>query len=160
MSDTRNEGAGRLLSALAPREWSLRRKVALAVLIPIALAAVFGGLRVRTDLAEADSYSASASQVTMLRPAVAYLAAVEHAIVVAREKTAVDDPDRDAAVELVVKAGKDFEKAVDSADLTGDQREAAEGLYERSKQMRSRSATPAATSRSRSSTSCRPPRPR
>ena len=77
MSDTRNEGAeGRLFSALAPREWSLRRKVALAVLIPIALAAVFGGLRVRNDLAEADSFSASASQVTVLRPAAAYLAAV------------------------------------------------------------------------------------
>ena len=88
MSDTRDSGAGSLLSGLAPREWSLRRKVALAVLIPIALAAVFGGLRVRNDLAEADSYSASADQVSVLRPAVTYLNAAETAVVVAREKTA------------------------------------------------------------------------
>ncbi len=137
MSDTRNEGAnGRLFSALAPREWSLRRKVALAVLIPIALAAVFGGLRVRNDLADADSYSASASQVTVLRPAVAYLAAVEHAIVVAREKASADDPDRDAAIKLVVAAGDDFARAVGAADLTSAQKSATDTLLERSGQLR------------------------
>ena len=138
MSDTRNEGADRrLFSALAPREWSLRRKVALAVLIPIGLAAVFGGLRVRNDLAEADSYSSSSSQVTVLRPAVGYLAAVEEAIVVAREKTAADDPDRDAAIKLVVAAGDDFQAAVKSADLTPAQQKAATAVLDRSEQLRS-----------------------
>jgi len=136
MSDTRTEGAGRLFSALAPREWSLRRKVALAVLIPIALAAVFGGLRVRNDLAEADSYSASSSQVTVLRPAVAYLASVESAIVVARQHSAVDDPARDAAIEKVVASGADFDKAVKSADLTKAQKAAATALLDRSAQLR------------------------
>ena len=113
-----------------------RRKVALAVLIPIALAAVFGGLRVRNDLADADSYSASASQVTVLRPAVAYLAAVENAIVVAREKASADDPDRDAAIELVVAAGDEFVDAVQDADLTSAQRAATDTLLERSGQLR------------------------
>ena len=106
MSDTRNEGAqGRLFSALAPREWSLRRKVALAVLIPIALAAVFGGLRVRNDLAEADRLlvrQAGHDPASRGR----YLAAVETAVVVAREKTSTDDPERDAAIELVVRRAR------------------------------------------------------
>jgi signal transduction histidine kinase len=136
MSDTRNEGARRLFSALAPREWSLRRKVALAVLIPIALAAIFGGLRVRNDLSEADSYSQSASQVTVLRPAVAYLNAVETAVVVARQKTVLDDPDRDAAIDKVVAAGKEYLDTVKSAELTAGQREQAQDLYDRSEALR------------------------
>ena len=136
MSDTRNEGATRLFSALAPREWSLRRKVALAVLIPIALAAIFGGLRVRNDLAEADSYSQSSSQVTVLRPAVDYLNAVETAVVVAREKTAVDDPARDAAIDKVVTAGKAYVKTVEAAELTSGQRQQADDLFARSENLR------------------------
>ena len=45
----------------------------------------------------------------MLRPAVAYLAAAEHAAVVAREKTAVEDPARDTAIEAVAAAGAELE---------------------------------------------------
>ena len=56
------------------------------------LAAVFGGLRVQTELEQAANYRDTASQVTVLRPAVAYLAAAEHAAVVAREGTAAEDP--------------------------------------------------------------------
>lgn len=138
MSDTLDKGGPGLLSGLAPREWSLRRKVALAVLIPIALAAVFGGLRVRNDLAEADSYSASAEQVSVIRPAVDYLAAVETAVVVAREKTAADDPDRDAAVEVVITKGEEFAAAMDSAALTAAQREQAASVYDLSEQLRSK----------------------
>jgi signal transduction histidine kinase len=140
MSDTLDTGGRRLFSGLAPREWSLRRKVALAVLIPIALAAVFGGLRVRNDLAEADSYSASAKQVTVLRPAVDYLAAAEAAVVVARERTSADDPDRDAAVEVVKTKGEAFAAAVESAGLTAAQRKQADSVYDLSEQLRSERA--------------------
>jgi len=140
MSDTLDTGGRRLFSGLAPREWSLRRKVALAVLIPIALAAVFGGLRVRNDLAEADSYSASAKQVTVLRPAVDYLAAVETAVVVAREKTSITDPARDAAVEVVKTQGQAFQDAVEKAGLTPAQRKQADSVYDLSEQLRSEAA--------------------
>ena len=44
--EKRRESAGRLASAIALPEWSLRRKLALALTIPMLLAATFGGLRV------------------------------------------------------------------------------------------------------------------
>ncbi len=137
MSDTSDSGAGSRLSGLAPVEWSLRSKVALAVLIPITLAAIFGGLRVRNDLAEADSFSASADQVSVLRPAVDYLNAVETAVVVARVRTAAEDPDRDAAVAKVVTAGEEFTDAIKSAGLTSAQREQADSVMDLSEQLRS-----------------------
>ena len=122
MSDTRNEGAnGRLFSALAPREWSLRRKVALAVLIPIALAAVFGGLRVRNDLAEADNYSASASQVTVLRPGRRLPRRRRERRSSSRGRR--PRPTTRTATPRsseVVAAGDEFEDAVEDADLTSD----------------------------------------
>ncbi|WP_372735721.1 ATP-binding protein, partial [Nocardioides sp.] len=137
MSETRHVGGPRRRpTGLSPKEWSLRRKIALAVLLPVALAAVLGALRVKNDLSDSSGYSDAASQVTVLRPVVDYLAAVETAIVIAREKTAADDPARDAAVKEVVAAGTAFQKAVAAADLTTDQQAAAKDLYDRSAQLR------------------------
>ena len=83
-------------------EWSLRRKVALVLAVPVTLAAVFGGLRVQRRAAQlANNYAASATQVTVLGPAIAYLAAAEHAAVVARAE-GIDDPKLDAAQKEVV----------------------------------------------------------
>ena len=58
--EKRRRSAGRVASAIALPEWSLRRKLALALTIPMLLAATFGGLRVHTKLAESDNYSATA----------------------------------------------------------------------------------------------------
>lgn len=128
MSDTLDMGGPRLLSGLSPREWSLRRKVALAVLIPIALAAVFGGLRVRNDLAEADNYSSSASRVSVLAPATDYLAAVENAAVVSLKTGDNAQALLDAAVAEVDAAAVAFEESLDDARLTTTQRERAESV--------------------------------
>src|SRR5215212_6622306 len=73
--EKRRESAGRVASAIALPEWSLRRKLALALTIPMLLAATFGGLRVHTELSQSDNYSATAKQIDVLRPAAAYLAA-------------------------------------------------------------------------------------
>ena len=128
MSDTLDMGGPRLFSGLAPREWSLRRKVALAVLIPIALAAVFGGLRVRNDLAEADNHASSAQRVTVLEPATAYLAAVSNAAVVSLNNGEAAQADLEAAVAEVDAAAVAFEESLDDADLTSTQREYAESV--------------------------------
>ena len=54
MSEEKRRGsAGRVASAIALPEWSLRRKLALVLAIPMLLAATFGGLRVHTELATA-----------------------------------------------------------------------------------------------------------
>ena len=71
-------------SLLRVSGWPLRRKVALALAIPLLLAATLGGLRVRSDLTEASNSSATSEQVTVLRPAVDYLTAAERAMVAAQ----------------------------------------------------------------------------
>ena len=101
-------------------EWSLRRKVALVLAVPVTLAAVFGGLRVNAERQLANNYAASSSQVTVLGPAIAYLAAAEHAAVVARAE-GIDNPKLDAAQKEVVDAGTKLVEARDQADLTPTQ---------------------------------------
>ena len=90
--EKRRDSAGRVASAIALPEWSLRRKLALALTIPMLLAATFGGLRVHTALSESDNYSATAKQVTVLRPAADYLAAAERAIIISRQRPAARRP--------------------------------------------------------------------
>jgi signal transduction histidine kinase len=58
-------------------EWSVRRKVVAVLAIPVALAAVFGGLRVSSELTAASDYSATQQRATVLGPAVDYLTATE-----------------------------------------------------------------------------------
>src|SRR3546814_12306078 len=70
-------------SALALSAWPLRRKVALALAVPLLLAGTLGGLRVQSDLVEASNSSSSAQQVTALPPAVDYLTPAEEAMIAA-----------------------------------------------------------------------------
>jgi len=95
--------------------WPLRRKVALALMIPLILAATFGALRVRSDLIDAEDSSSSAKQVTVLRPAVDYLTAAEAAMVARYNE---DDAALESALNDVKAAGKDLEGVSNSADLT------------------------------------------
>ena len=116
-------------------EWSLRRKVALVLAVPVIVAAVFGGLRVNTERQLADNYAATASQVTVLGPAVDYLAAAEHAAVVARA-VGINDPKLDAAQQEVVEAGAKLVEARDRADLTPKQLRQVNDVISLSEQMR------------------------
>ena len=116
-------------------EWSLRRKVALVLAVPVTLAAVFGGLRVNAERQLANNYAASASQVTVLGPAIAYLAAAEHAAVVARAE-GIDNPKLDAAQKEVVDAGTKLVEARDQADLTPTQLRQVNDVISLSEQMR------------------------
>ena len=72
--------------SLAVSAWPLGFKVALAIAIPLLLAATLGLLQVRSDLNEAANSTASAEQVTVLPPAVAYLTAAERAMVAAQSR--------------------------------------------------------------------------
>ncbi len=51
-------------------EWSLRRKLALALAIPVLLAATFGGMRVVNATSEAQSFSRLETRIAVLKPAV------------------------------------------------------------------------------------------
>ena len=134
--EKRRQSAGRVASAIALPEWSLRRKLALALTIPMLLAATFGGLRVHTELAQADNYSATATQITVLRPAAGYLAAAERASVISRQRPALDDPGRVSAIEAVGVAGARLEDIGKQADLTSTQRSRLASVLKLSEQLR------------------------
>src|SRR3954462_6440227 len=102
--EKRRDSAGRLASIALP-EWSLRRKLALTLAIPMLLAATFGGLRVHSELASSDNYPATAQQIKVLRPTAGYLAAAERAIITSRQHPALDDPERKSAIDAVGVAG-------------------------------------------------------
>src|SRR3954471_4810181 len=134
--EKRRQSAGRVASAIALPEWSLRRKLALALTIPMLLAATFGGLRVHTELAQSDNYSATAKQVTVLRPAAGYLAAAERAIIISRQRPALDDPGRLSAIGAVKVAGQRLEDIGKTAELTSTQRARLESVLSLSAQLR------------------------
>src|SRR4051794_38573310 len=134
--EKRRESAGRLASAIALPEWSLRRKLALALTIPMLLAATFGGLRVHTELSQSDNYSATAKQVSVLRPAVGYLAAAESAIIVSRQRPALDDPDRLSAIDAVKAAGERLGNVGQTADLSPNEQARLDGVLKLSGQLR------------------------
>src|SRR5262245_51500405 len=105
-------------SALAVSAWPLRRKMALALAIPLLLAGTLGGLRVQSDLAKAENSSSSAKQVTALRPAVDYLSAAEQATVAAVGTDQASKDRLEAAIDDIRKAGEQLADAKQSADLT------------------------------------------
>ncbi len=128
-------------SALAVSAWPLRRKVALALAIPLLLAGILGGLRVQSDLAEASNSSSSAQQVTALRPAVDYLTAAEEAMVAAAR---TDEDNRAAALEGpladIRTAGRELLESKESADLTDEQRYQVDALLDLSQALRDKDA--------------------
>ncbi len=122
MSKKRPSQPGQSGSSLAVSAWPLRRKVALALAVPLLLAATLGGLRVSGDLQESSNSSASATQVTVLRPAVDYLTAAERAMVAAQAATATSEADLGGALIDLRKAAAEIADARDTADLTTEQR--------------------------------------
>ena len=127
-------------SALAVSAWPLRRKVALALAVPLLLAGTLGGLRVQSDLVEASNSSSSAQQVTALRPAVDYLTAAEQAMVAA----VGTDQDSQAALEEALAdirtAGRELLESKESADLTDDQRYQVDAVLDLSQALRDEDA--------------------
>jgi signal transduction histidine kinase len=109
-------------STLALNAWPLRRKVALALAIPLLLAGTLGGLRVHSDLVEASNSSSSAQQVTALRPAVAYLTAAERAMVAAVGADEAPAAALEEALADLRTAGRQLLDSKEYADLTADQR--------------------------------------
>jgi signal transduction histidine kinase len=120
--------------------WPVRRKVALALLIPLILAATLGALRVRSDLIEAADASSSAKQITVLDPAVKYLTAAERAMVAAHVPSTNGAEALDTAVQDVRTAARALEETRGSADLTPEQNYQLDVLLDLSEPMRAEDA--------------------
>jgi signal transduction histidine kinase len=124
-------------SVFAVSGWPLRRKVALALAIPLILAVTLGALRVNSDLSEAENSSASAKQVTVLGPAVDYVTAAERAMVAAYETASTgSQAELTAALEDLKAAARDLESTRNSADLTPEQNYQVDVLLDLTEQMR------------------------
>ena len=151
--EKRRDSAGRVASALALPEWSLRRKLALALTIPMLLAATFGGLRVHTKLAESDNYSATAKQVTVLGlPSTTSLLprARSSPPVQARRSTTLAGSRRSRGGQ----AGARLEDAGKTADLTATQQENLDSVMTLASSCATATPTSASARRSRRSASC------
>jgi signal transduction histidine kinase len=128
-------------SLFALSSWPLRRKLALALAIPLVLAAALGGVRVAGDLNEADNSSASARQVTVLRPAIDYLTASSQAMVAAQRDSRANRRDVKAAVADLEAAAEDLESTRTSADLTPEQSNQVDVVLDLSRVLREESRT-------------------
>lgn len=123
-------------SRLGISGWPLRRKLALALAIPLLLAAAFGGLRVQADLDTSADASASATQITVLQPAIDYVAAVEEGMIAAQSQTGSMMNERDKAVEAIKAAAADLEDQADKSDLTTAQRRQVATILDLSQSLR------------------------
>jgi len=99
-------------------EWSLRRKLALALAIPMLLAATFGGLRVISATGDAQNFALLESRVAVLEPAVRM---VDSAAGVAIAGRGGDTGAADRARETFDTNVADLRRAMRSADLTDEQ---------------------------------------
>ncbi|MDE9366372.1 HAMP domain-containing protein [Luteipulveratus sp. YIM 133132] len=95
-------------------EWPLIRKMAVILALPVLLASLFGGVRVGDQLRDASRFTTLSSQVRVLQPALAYLAA-------AGDVAAAPTGSRSAETALD-RADRDLRRAMASADLFDGQR--------------------------------------
>lgn len=128
-------------SPLAVASWPLRRKLALALAIPLVLAATLGGVRVAGDLKEAANSSASARQVTVLGPAIDYLTASSRAMVAAQRDSRESRREVKQAIIDLEDAAEDLERTRASADLTEEQSNQVDVVLDLSRVLREESST-------------------
>lgn len=129
-------------SRLAISGWPLRRKVALALAIPLLLAAAFGGLRVTNDLEQSTNASASAQQVTVLEPAIGYLTAAEKGMVAAQSSVGTSQAELDDALIEIKAAADQLVKTRDTANLTFAQRQQVDVILDLSRALRDEATGP------------------
>jgi hypothetical protein len=125
--------------SLAVSAWPLRFKMALAIAIPLVLAATLGGLKVRSDLKEASNSSSSADQVKILRPAVAYLTAAERAMVDSQDPTGASASDLGSALLNVQNYAQQLTDARETSNLTDEQLYQLDALLDLSRAIRNAS---------------------
>src|SRR4051795_6307270 len=113
----RNATSG-AFSAFRVSEWSVRRKVVAVLAIPVILAAVFGGLRVSTELQDASTYSTNQQRATVLGPAIAYLTATERLALPASLADQLGAAGADDAQAAYTTAADTLERKAADADLT------------------------------------------
>ncbi|NPC40980.1 ATP-binding protein [Nocardioides sp. zg-1230] len=114
--------------------------MALALAIPLLLAAVLGGLRVAGDYGDSRQAARSAQQVTIIQPAVDYLTASEAAMVAAQSDSASSQGDLVDAISDISSNAEALVEARDTADLDELQTAHVNALLDLSQAMRGEGA--------------------
>jgi len=114
----RRDATSGAFSAFRVSEWSVRRKVVAVLAIPVVLAAVFGGLRVSSELQDASAYATNQQRANVLGPAITYLTATERFELPSKLSGKIDAAD---PTEQYFKAQSALKKAAADADLSADQ---------------------------------------
>ncbi|GAA5109054.1 hypothetical protein GCM10023339_08730 [Alloalcanivorax gelatiniphagus] len=127
-------------SGLSVAGWPLGRKMALALAIPLLLAAVLGALRVSGDYSDSRQAARSAKQVTIIQPALDYLTASEAAMVAAQSDSASSQGDLIDSIDDILTDAETLEQTRDSADLDELQTAHVDALLDLSQAMRSEGA--------------------
>ena len=138
---TQDAAQARKGAGLSVAGWPLGRKMALALAIPLLLAAVLGGLRVAGDYGDSRQAARSAQQVTIIQPAVDYLTASEAAMVAAQSDSAASQGDLIDAISDISTNAETLVQARDEADLDELQTAHVNALLDLSQAMRGRGRT-------------------
>ncbi|WP_374457361.1 ATP-binding protein [Nocardioides sp.] len=137
---TQDAAQSRREAGLSVAGWPLSRKIALALAIPLLLAATLGGLRVQNDLADSRNAGSSADQVTIIQPAVDYLTASEAAMVAAQSDSAASQGDLIDAIDDITTSAETLIEARDGANLNDLQSAHVNALLDLSQAMRGEGA--------------------
>jgi signal transduction histidine kinase len=116
-------------SAFRVSEWSVRRKVVAVLAIPVILAAVFGGMRVSTELTAASDYSTNQQRATVLAPAVDYLAATERLALPSALASQLGDG-KTSADDAYTAAKSTLKRSADNASLTDAQSKLVDSMIQ------------------------------
>ncbi|MBC2931482.1 ATP-binding protein [Nocardioides sp. zg-1228] len=120
--------------------WPLGRKMALALAIPLLLAALLSGLRVTGDYGDSRQAARSAQQVTVIQPAIDYLTASETAMVAAQSDSAASQGDLIDSISDISENAEALVRARDEADLDELQAAHVNALLDLSQAMRGEGA--------------------
>ncbi|WP_439937040.1 ATP-binding protein [Nocardia sp. N13] len=137
---TQDAAQARKGAGMSVAGWPLRRKIALALAIPLLLAATLGGLRVQGDYGDSRQAATSAKQVTIIQPAVDYLTASEAAMVAAQTDSAASQGDLIDAISDIITNAETLVQTRDSADLDEIQVAHVNALLDLSQAMRAEGA--------------------
>ncbi len=120
--------------------WPLRRKLVLAIAVPLIVAAFLGLTSVTSSLSESRNASTSANQVTVLPPAIKYVRAAEAAMIASNTQGATSAGDLDDALDVIRDATAELETTAKNAELTDAQATQVQTLLDLSQDVRSEAA--------------------
>jgi signal transduction histidine kinase len=119
-----------VLSVFRVSEWSVRRKVNAVLALTVALAAVFGGMRVSTELKDANAYSTNPPRAGVIGPAIDYLTATERLALPTLLAQATGTDGSTNPRDQYASAEAALTRAAKTADLTPDQKSDVAKLVE------------------------------